>query len=198
MSSNIKVVLGVLLGSALALGLGILIWSARPSYVVARVAWATYTKDYETFREWVDIEKVADGLSDDVIALALKQYGADPLDNASQLQTVVAQAMVQGLKPQLKGYVFKTVESYFNGDPAVNSSGQSLNSLVLMLLASNSSLNFSWSLRTSPGQGFSHVSADFVDAKTSKRVPIIFRIEPSESHGRIVKITNLVEALGQR
>ncbi len=172
-------------------------WSKQPSFTVAKAGYSILYKKRDTFNNTIELQKIADGLADDTVSVALKKMGADPLGNPGIVQSSLALQMVESLKPQLVNYVFKTVDSYFVGEPIVNSSGQSLNSVVLMLLASHSDFKFDWKLATEQNPDFAIVSASFLDTRNKKPVILRLRLEKQEFGWKIVRVYNLVESLSE-
>lgn len=189
---NLYLVAGLIFGGCFGL---FYYWSSQPSYSVVKAGYAIATKNRSIFDKSVHLEKVADGLADDTVSNALKKLGADPLGNAGLVQSALALKMVESLKPQLVQYVFKTVDSYFMHEPIVNSSGQSLNSVLLMLLASQSDLKFSWHLATEKNLDFAIVTLGFVNQRTLKPISIRMRLEKDDQGWKIVRMYNVVESL---
>jgi hypothetical protein len=173
-------------------------WSGRPSFAVIQSGYAVFVKNRSLFEKTANISKIAEGLADDTMAEALRKLGADPLGSPGLVQSSLAMKMVESLKPQMKDYVFKTVDSYFSGEPIVNSSGESLKSVLLMLLASNSDLKFNWHLATEMNPDFAIVTVGFLNTRTLKPIDIRMRLEKEQSQWRLVRLYNVIESLAEQ
>ena len=186
---------------AFVVGVGFSWWTTRPSYALFRVAVSLVTKSKPAFWKFVDVDRVAEGLADDAVSKTLVSLGNDPAQASSlggdsgDLGSLLKTSLVQSLKPQMKGFAVRTIETFFEKEPLVNSSGESLNSVILMVLSLQSDLQYDW--RTT-GDGDERVivwKVGFQNQKTHKPFDLSVKMEKVEGAWRVTRLMNILDLM---